>query len=216
MRGHERRAASDRRPQPGETPQARLLSRGCTKGLRAGLSVGLAGRLHPALSGSTAIYLLGLPGAELVGGEQRLAHRPYPGDGTAGGALCAGGGGRRAAASERPVRPYVSLGRVFDLTHARDVPTRPIRPRGTRRVTPDGSAASHGLDERFAAPRVALPIVLDERIDEQPAVDATVSDHIRREFRLSLFDHQPLAFLTSHRAPPRHNDESPPNRLAGS
>ena len=42
--------------------------------------------------------------------------------------------------------------------------------------------------------------MLTERIEIQPAVDAPMSDHIRRKLRSLFFNHEPLAFLTSHRA----------------
>ena len=67
VRGHERGADADRRAQPGETPQARLLSRRRAQGLPGGGLLGLRGRLPQALSRPPAIHLLGLPQAELAG-----------------------------------------------------------------------------------------------------------------------------------------------------
>lgn len=44
------------------------------------------------------------------------------------------------------------------------------------------------------------PVLLDERVEDQSAVDATPHIRFRRKVRTPLFDHQAFAFLTGHGA----------------
>ena len=56
------------------------------------------------------------------------------------------------------------------------------------------------LQQRFLASHTAAAILLNQRIKEQTAIDAAMDDHVGRQFRLSLLDHQAFAFLTGHGA----------------
>jgi hypothetical protein len=41
-------------------------------------------------------------------------------------------------------------------------------------------------------------VLHQQRIENQPAIDATMNDRFRRQFGLSLFDHEAFALLTGH------------------
>jgi hypothetical protein len=45
-------------------------------------------------------------------------------------------------------------------------------------------------------------VLHQKRIENQPAIDATVNDRIGRQFRLPFFDHEAFALLTGHGLPP--------------
>src|SRR5439155_23125426 len=64
------------------------------------------------LSQPTAIPLLGLPQAELAGRQQRLAHRPHPGDCAPRRALHEVRRGCRTAAGSDRVRPHLLVGGI--------------------------------------------------------------------------------------------------------
>jgi hypothetical protein len=56
------------------------------------------------------------------------------------------------------------------------------------------------MQERFFPPQAAVAILLNQRIEEQAAIDTPMNDGIGRQLRLALFDHEPFAFLTGHGA----------------
>jgi hypothetical protein len=56
------------------------------------------------------------------------------------------------------------------------------------------------MQKRFFRPHTVAAILLNQRINEQAAVDAAMNDRVGRQFRLPLFDHQSFALLTGHGA----------------
>ncbi len=107
-----------------------------------------------------------------------------------------GGCGRRAAASEQPVRSYLPLGRVFDLTtHATSNPSEQIDP-----PTCVGPMSARFLSR--LRPHMVATILLDQWVDEQTAIETAKDNGTGRYRRLAFLNHQTLAFLTGHRAPP--------------
>jgi hypothetical protein len=50
-------------------------------------------------------------------------------------------------------------------------------------------------------------ILLNQRVDDQAAIETTKDDGTGRYHRLAFWNHQAFAFLTGHRVPPTKTSE---------